>query len=93
MGAVTAARLCAQVLERRWPAIGGDWLFGSTIDRVFGMASGIDLAVEGLRKLDLLDAMAEAESTAAAIPVDLARLESLSPQWQQRIRECGKHLL
>lgn len=54
-------------LARRWPAIDGVWLFGSSIDGRFGMASDSDLAVEGLPTLDLLEAMAAAESNAADI--------------------------
>ncbi|MCP9858747.1 MULTISPECIES: hypothetical protein [unclassified Cyanobium] len=57
------------------------------------MASDSDLAVDGLPKLDLLEPMAEAEFTAGNIPVDLVRLESLPPHWQQRIRERGQRLL
>lgn len=90
--ALQAASCCAEALKRRWPVIDGVWLFGSTIDGTFGMASDIDLAVEGLPKLDLLEAMAEAESSAGGIPVDLVRMESLQPHWQQRIRERGRRL-
>jgi predicted nucleotidyltransferase len=91
--ALPAASLCAQALQRRWPAIEGVWLFGSTIEGRFGMGSDIDLAVEGLAKLDLLDALGEAEANAGDIPVDLVRLESLPPHLQQRIRERGQRLL
>ncbi len=83
----------AEALQPRWPAIHPVQLFGLSIDGMVGLASGIHLAVEGLSKLDLLDAMAEAESTAGDIPVDLVRMESLPPHWQQRIRERGQRLL
>ena len=66
--ALPAASRCAEALHRRWPGIDGVWLFGSTIDGRFGMASDSD------------------------IPVDLVRLESLPPHWQQRIRERGQRL-
>ena len=72
-----AASRCAAALQRRWPAIDGVWLFGSTIDWRFSIASDSDLAVEGLPKLDLLEAIAETESTAGDIPVDLVRLDTL----------------
>ena len=91
--ALLASSGCAEALQRRWPEIDAVWLFGSSIDGRFGMASDIDLAVEGLPKLDLLEAIAAAESSAGDIPVDLVRLESLPPHWQQRIRERGKRLL
>jgi predicted nucleotidyltransferase len=83
----------ALALQRRWPAINGVWLFGSTLDGMVGLASDSDLATDGLPPLDLLEAMAETESTVGTIPVGLARLESLPRNWQQRIRERAKHLL
>ncbi|MEA5414010.1 hypothetical protein [Synechococcus sp. BA-132 BA5] len=49
--------------------------------------------VEGLGRLDLLEAIAAAESTTGEIPVDLVRLESLPPHWQRRIRERGQRLM
>ena len=87
-----AAIRCAEALQHSWSAIDGVWLFRSTIDGRFGRASDIDLAVDGLPEQDLLEAMAEAEFTAADIPVDSVRLESLPPHWQQRIRERGQRL-
>ncbi len=69
------------------------WLFGSTLDGMVRLASDSDLATDGLPPLDLLEAMAETESTVGTTPVGLARLESLPPHWKQRIRERGKHLL
>ena len=93
MRALPATSRSALALQRRWPAIDGVWLFGSTLDGMVGLASDSDLATDGMPPLDLLEAMAETESTVGAIPVGLARLESLPPHWQQRIRERGKHLL
>jgi predicted nucleotidyltransferase len=91
--ALPVAHGCGSELKRRWPQIRGVWLFGSAIEGTFRMDSDIDLAVEGLPNLDLLDAMAEVESAAADIPVDLVRLESLPPHWQRRIRDRGRPLL
>ncbi|WP_216904013.1 nucleotidyltransferase family protein [Synechococcus sp. CCY 9618] len=88
-----AARRCALSLQRRWPAIEAVGLFGSTIEGRFRMGSDIDLAVEGMTMLDLLDALGQAEATAGDIPVDLVRLESLPPHWQQRIRDRAQRLL
>lgn len=81
------------VVQRRWPAIVGQRLLGSSIGGMVGMASAIGIALEGLTTLDPLDATAEAESTAAHTSVELVHLESPSPHWQQRIREQGKRLL
>ncbi len=69
------------------------WLFGSAIEGPFTINSDIDLAVEGLPTLDLLAAMAEVEPHADGIPVDLVRMESLPPHWQERIRARGRPLL
>jgi predicted nucleotidyltransferase len=91
--ALPAASRCADALRSRWPTIGEVWLFGSAIEGPFTINSDIDLAVEGLPKLDLLDAMAEVESLADGIPVDLVRMESLPPHWQERIRSRGRPLL
>jgi predicted nucleotidyltransferase len=91
--ALPAAQRCALALQRRWPGIRSVWLFGSAIEGTFRMDSDIDLAVEGLPNPDLLDAMAEVESAAADIRVDLVRLESLPPHWQRRIRDRGRSLL
>jgi predicted nucleotidyltransferase len=90
--ALQSASTCAEALKLRWSVIDDVWLFGSTINGTFGMASDIDLAVEGLPKHDFLEAMAEAKSSAGGIPVDLVRMESLQPHWQQRIRERGRRL-
>jgi predicted nucleotidyltransferase len=89
--ALVQAEEVAHRLRDRWPALGGLWLFGSVLGESFAAHSDIDLAVEGLPAPDLLDAMAVAESD-GAIPLDLVRLESLPPHWQQRIRRSGRRL-
>ncbi len=91
--ALPAARRCAEALRARWPMIAEVWLFGSAIEGPFTINSDIDLAVEGLPTLDLLAAMAEVEPHADGIPVDLVRMESLPPHWQERIRARGRPLL
>jgi predicted nucleotidyltransferase len=82
----------AVVLRQGWPGIEGVWLFGSVAEGRCHNSSDIDLAVAGLPPEALLTATAALDRLAAAgqdpvIPVDLVRLESLPPHWQQRIRE------
>jgi predicted nucleotidyltransferase len=83
----------AAALQRQsWPGLEGIWLFGSVAEGRTQSSSDIDLAVAGLPLEALLTATAELDSLAAsredpAIPIDLVRLESLPPHWQQRIRE------
>jgi predicted nucleotidyltransferase len=85
------AEVAADRLRQRWPGLGGIWVFGSLLGEGFAAHSDIDLAVEGLPTADLLTALAVAEA-AGAIPLDLVRLESLPPHWQQRIRAHGRRL-
>jgi predicted nucleotidyltransferase len=90
-----ARRLATQaavVLRQAWPGLEGIWLFGSVAEGRCHRNSDIDLAVAGLPPEALLTATAALDHLAAAgpdpgIPVDLVRLESLPPHWQQRIRE------
>ncbi|MCP9929793.1 nucleotidyltransferase domain-containing protein [Cyanobium sp. AMD-g] len=82
----------AALLRKGWPGLEGIWLFGSVAEGRTHSSSDIDLAVAGLPPESLLTATAELDSLAAArpdpaIPIDLVRLESLPPHWQQRIRE------
>ncbi len=92
---VAGRQLAAQAagrLRQGWPGIEGIWLFGSVAEGRTHSSSDIDLAVAGLPPEELLTATAELDSLAAsrqdpAIPIDLVRLESLPPHWQQRIRE------
>lgn len=85
----------AQLLRQGWPAIAGVWLFGSVAEGRTHAGSDVDLAVAALPPEALLAARAaldglSAEAAAADqpfIPIDLVRLESLPPHWQQRIRE------
>ncbi len=82
----------AALLRASWPGLEGIWLFGSVAEGLTHSSSDIDLAVAGLPPEALLTATAELDSLAAsrhdpAIPIDLVRLESLPPHWQQRIRE------
>jgi len=82
----------AAFLRQSWPGLEGIWLFGSVAEGRTQSSSDIDLAVAGLPPEALLTASAELDSLAAsredpAIPIDLVRLESLPPHWQQRIRE------
>ncbi|MEA5415311.1 nucleotidyltransferase family protein [Synechococcus sp. BA-132 BA5] len=81
----------AALLRQSWPGLDGIWLFGSVAEGRTHSSSDIDLAVAGLPPEALLAATAELDSLASrqdpAIPIDLVRLESLPPHWQQRIRE------
>ncbi|WP_216909568.1 nucleotidyltransferase domain-containing protein [Synechococcus sp. CCY 0621] len=82
----------AALLRQGRPGIEAIWLFGSVAEGRCHRSSDIDLAVAGLPPEALLTATAELDSLAAsrqdpAIPIDLVRLESLPPHWQQRIRE------
>ncbi|MBW4531895.1 MAG: nucleotidyltransferase domain-containing protein [Aphanothece saxicola GSE-SYN-MK-01-06B] len=82
----------AALLRQGWPGIEGVWLFGSVAEGRTHSSSDIDLAVAGLPPEALLTATAELDSLAASrqdplIPIDLVRLESLPPHWQERIRE------
>jgi predicted nucleotidyltransferase len=85
----------AALLRQAWPGIEGVWLFGSVAEGRTRSSSDVDLAVAGLPPEALLTATAELDSLAAeaahaappVIPIDLVRLESLPPHWQQRIRE------
>ena len=85
------AEAAAVELTRGWPTLAGIWVFGSVLGHGFSPQSDIDLAVEGLPAADLLAALAVAE-TGGPIPLDLVRLESLPPHWQQRIRDQGRRL-
>lgn len=92
------ALAAAQHLQRRWPELLGVWLFGSLNYGRFGLASDVDLALEGLPETDLLQAMALLEplqgaEDAGGIALDLVRLEDLDPHWQQRIRQRAEQLL
>ncbi|WP_094554583.1 nucleotidyltransferase family protein [Synechococcus sp. 1G10] len=85
-----ARSLAAQAagrLRQGWPGIEGVWLFGSVAEGRTQSSSDVDLAVAGLPPEALLTASAELDSLDPAIPIDLVRLESLPPHWQQRIRE------
>lgn len=92
---VAGRQLAAQAADRLrqgWPGLEGIWLFGSVAEGRTRSSSDVDLAVAGLPPEALLTATAELNSLAAshqdpAIPIDLVRLESLPPHWQQRIRE------
>ena len=85
----------AHLLRQSWPGIAGIWLFGSVAEGRTHAGSDVDLAVAGLRPEALLAARAALDGLAAeaagaalpSIPIDLVRLESLPPHWQQRIRE------
>lgn len=90
--ALRLAAEAAALLRQGWPGLEGVWLFGSVAEGRTQSSSDIDLAVAGLPPEALLTATAELDSLAAArqdpaIPIDLVRLESLPPHWQQRIRE------
>lgn len=90
--ALRLAPEAAALLRQGWPGIESIWLFGSVAEGRTQSSSDIDLAVAGLPPEALLTATAELDSLAAccqdpAIPIDLVRLESLPPHWQQRIRE------
>jgi|688.fasta_scaffold612742_2 predicted nucleotidyltransferase len=97
-GARRLALAAAQQLQVRWPELVGVWLFGSLNNGRFGLASDVDLALEGLPETDLLQAMALLEPLQGAddpggIALDLVRLEDLDPHWQQRIRQRAEQLL
>ncbi|MCP9929803.1 nucleotidyltransferase domain-containing protein [Cyanobium sp. AMD-g] len=90
--ALRLAPEAAALLRASWPGLEAIWLFGSVAEGRTHSVSDIDLAVAGLPAEALLTATAELDSLAAcrqdpAIPIDLVRLESLPPHWQQRIRE------
>jgi predicted nucleotidyltransferase len=89
--ALRLATEAAALLRQGWPGLEGVWLFGSVAEGRTHSSSDIDLAVAGLPPEALITATAELDSLASrqdpAIPIDLVRLESLPPHWQQRIRE------
>jgi predicted nucleotidyltransferase len=89
--ALVQAAAAAMALRQQWPGLSAVWLFGSVLTDAFAAHSDIDLALEGLPPQDLLAAMALSERS-GALAVDLVRLESLPPHWQQRIRERGRRL-
>ena len=89
------AQCSADALRAKWPQIQAVWRFGSALELGFTLQSDLDLCVEGLPSDALLDAMALLDHVelpgppqAQRLPVDLVRLESLPPHWQQRFREC-----
>ena len=93
------AKCSADALRAKWPQIHAVWLFGSALEPGFTLQSDLDLCVEGLPSDALLDAMALLDHVelpgspqAQRLPVDLVRLESLPPHWQQRMRERSRLL-
>ena len=72
--ALAAADRCADDLRRRWPSVAEVWLFGSVLGSGFTSSSDLDLAMEGLPRLELLAAMAAMERISPDIPVDLVRI-------------------
>lgn len=92
--ALRLAPEAAALLRQGWPGIEGIWMSGSVAEGRTYSSSDIDLAGAGLPLEVLLTATAELNSLATscqdpATPIDLVRLESLPPHWQQRIRERG----
>jgi predicted nucleotidyltransferase len=95
-----AACLAGAELTQRWPDL-GVWMFGSALGEGFRLDSDLDLAVEGLASGELLRALALVEQRLdaelprlgiAPIAIDLVRIESLPPPWQERIRRLGQRL-
>jgi predicted nucleotidyltransferase len=95
-----AACMAGTELTQRWPDL-GIWMFGSTLGEGFRLDSDLDLAVEGLANGELLTALALVEQRLdtelrrlgiAPIAIDLVRIESLPPPWQDRIRRLGQGL-
>ena len=97
---LVVAKAVAKELQGLWPEV-GVWLFGSVHGPGFHDGSDLDLAVEGLPREALLEALALAERCADAqlltlggspVAVDLVRLEALPVLWQERIRQRGQAL-
>ena len=95
---LVVAKAVAKELGRHWPEA-AVWLFGSVLGTGFHAGSDLDLAVEGLPREALLEALALAERCADAqlltlggspVAVDLVRLEALPVPWQERIRQRGQ---
>jgi predicted nucleotidyltransferase len=97
---LVVAKAVAKELQGLWPEVGVR-LFGSVLGPGFHDGSDLDLAVEGLPREALLEALALAERCADAqlltlggspVAVDLVRLEALPVPWQERIRQRGQAL-
>jgi|LakMenEpi03Aug12_release.lakeMendotaPanAssembly.Ray.scaffolds.fasta_scaffold09356_8 predicted nucleotidyltransferase len=97
---LVVAKAVAKELQGLWPEVGVR-LFGSVLGPGFRDGSDLDLAVEGLPREALLEALALAERCADAqlltlggspVAVDLVRLEALPVPWQERIRQRGQAL-
>lgn len=93
---LVAAGKAAMALRERWPTLAGVWLFGSVLKpTAFQRHSDLDLVVEGLPAAAQLEALGIVEHVVDSImahagqpgiAIDLARLEDLSPHWQDRLR-------
>jgi predicted nucleotidyltransferase len=88
---LSQAERSAWVLQEHWPQLSGLWVHGSLLGSGFKEHSDLDLLVQGLPADQLLKALALAEA-AGPLPVDLKRLEDLSPELAERLLRHGRDL-
>ncbi|MCT0230322.1 nucleotidyltransferase domain-containing protein [Synechococcus sp. CS-1324] len=88
---LSQAERSAQVFREHWPQLSGLWVHGSLLGSGFKEHSDLDLLVQGLPADQLLKAIALAEA-AGPLPVDLKRLEDLSPELAERLLRHGRAL-